>query len=923
MEIIESIGVRVSPEMKGFRAELERELKKINTDFTVNIKVGKIDTQAARLQITEFRRFVESNDLEIQAKVDVDTRLADAQMTKFRQSAEKSVKSSDGLGGSFLRTATSALKLGAGVGSTTLKLGAMSVALFAATQAAAALVTAAAQMAPIIGLLPGVALSAGTAIGTLKLGLKGFSDVLKEIGDEEKFAEALKSLAPAAQTAARAISDLKPQFDTLQLGVQEALFHGVGEELRKLGDNLLPKLRAPLEGIAKVFGGMAKDAIAFANRDDTWGDLKTVFQATEDTLKNVRAALTPVLSGLKDIGTVGAAMLPELTSGLGAAAQKFADWAAKARETGELEEIIKGAIEQFGKLLDIVKNVGGIIRSVFQAGEAGGGSFLDILASVTGMMNDFFNSAQGAKLLESIFVAIGGVMKGLLPIIAEVARVIAEFIGPALLKLGPAIGLAFNALKPAIEPLGKALAALAPLIGTVAYQFAKILGAAIIALAPVVEALVPPLIEVVQTFGKLLSGEIAALAPVLLALAQVISGVLLGALQKLAPVLPKFLEAMVKMGELFAGALTDALPTLVALAETLGQALLDSLVQIIPLLPDLVQSFVDILAAIIPLLPELGKLIAEALPELISLLPELIPMLLDLTHMWIDMVKSITPLVSAFTDNLLPAFKDAKDGVVELLDGIKPILDGIIEFVKGMVDIVVGTLTGDWDRVWKGAGEVVDGIVTALGGILDTLVNVVKVPITTALKVVADLFGGGTEGWSKTLKDWVSNLPRNVFGDIGNLLGDSGKALIEGFGRGIANAFGGVVNIAKNGLSILRSMFPFSPAKTGPFSGKGYTSWSGKALAEDFAKGIRSNAHLAAREVEAMMTSAQLPMQELDSFDDQMSGSVDHAFTVTAGATADGVSDAVRQGLSEAEFSISPDGVFKVASQGGLKFGRR
>lgn len=923
MEIVESIGVRVLPDMKGFRADLERELKKINTDFTIDIKIGKVDTKAAQIQITEFRKFVESNDLSIHAKVDLDTKSADANLARMRAEGEKTAKSSDGLGGSFLRTALSIGKLGAGVGASTLKLGAMSVALVAATQAAGALVTTAAQMLPIVGLIPGAALAAGTSLAVVKLGLKGFSDTLKNIGDEAKFVEALNKLAPAAQTAARAISDLKPKFDTLQLGVQEALFHGVGEELRKLGDNLLPKLRAPLEGIAKVFGGMTKDVIAFLNQDKTWGDLKIVFQATEDTLKNVRQAIFPVLQGFKDIGTVGASMLPELTSGLGAAAQKFQDWAANARATGELQDIIKGAVEQFGKLLDIVKNVGGIVRSVFQAGQAGGSSFLDILAHVTGMMNDFFNSAQGATLLENIFTAIGGVMKGLFPLIQEVARVIGEFIGPALLKLGPAIGLAFNALKPAIEPLGKALAALAPLIGTVAYQFAKILGAAIIALSPVVEALVPPLIEVLQTFGKLVTGEIAALAPVLLELAKTISGFLLAALQKLAPILPVFLDAMVKMGQQLAGALADALPTLVKVAETLGQAFVDALIQIIPLLPALVKSFADILTAVIPLLPELAKLIGEALPQLIGILPELIPMLLDLTKMWVQLVKDLTPFITALIERLLPTFKDVKDGVIEFIGGIKPIFEGIGLWVKGVVDVVAGLLTGDWSRVWKGAGEMVAGVVKGIGGILDTLVNIIKVPFETAIKVVADILGGGTSGWTKTLKDFVSGIPGNVFGGIASLLENSGRALIEGFGRGIQAAFAPVYNGTRTLLSALRGLFPFSPAKEGPFSGKGYTIWSGRALAEDFAKGIRDNAFMAAREVDAMMTAAQLPLSDVNGFSGQLAGAVDHTLTVSNGAASDGIADAVREGLADASFTIDQNGVFKVSTQGGLKFGRR
>lgn len=924
IEIVDSIGVRILPEMRGFRATLEKEIRKIDTSVSVDIEIGKVDTSKAKIQMAKFQEFVEARELELRAVVDVDTRAADRALKALDGQAKKVEKSADGSSGSLIGLTTSALKLGAGVGSTALKIGALSGALIGLTTIGSTAVTAVAQLVPIIGLLPAIAVAGAVAIGALKLGLTGFSEALKNMGDPEKFEESLKGLAPAARDTARALRDLKGPFDELRLGVQEALFFDLAQRIKDLGSDLLPKMRAPLEGIAKVFNGMATDVIAFLKQESTWSDLQIVFQGTEGALKNIRQALFPILEGLKDIGAVGAQMLPELTSGFGQAAQKFQDWASRVRETGELEQLINQAIDQFGKLFDIVGNVAGIIGSVFQAGAASGGSLLTILEKLTGYMDDFFNSAEGAQLLENIFTAIGGVMKGLLPLIAEVARVVAEFIGPALLKLGPAIGLALNALKPAIEPLGKALAALAPLIGTVAYQFAKILGAAIIALGPVIEALVPPVIELVQVFGKLITGGIEALAPVLLSLAQVISGVVLAALQALMPVLPVFIDSLKTVGEVLGGAIKEALPTLIEVAKTLGEGLLSALLQIIPLLPQLVDSFVGVLSAIIPLLPEMAKLVGEALPQLISLLPELIPMLLDLTEMWVGLVKDVTPFVSILVDRLIPVFGDVKDAVVEFIDGIKPIFEGIALWVEGTVDLVAGLLTGDFTRAFEGAGKMVEGVVKGIGGVLDTLVNVIKVPVELAIKVVTSLFGDGTSEWSKKIRGWVDGLGSNVFSGLGNLLVGAGKALIGGFIDGIRQKFNEAKQIVGGLMDTLRGLFPFSPAKEGAFSGKGYTLWSGRALAEDFAKGIEQNAYLAEREVDAMMTAAQAPLNGFDgNMGEMVEGSVDHAIRVDAGFAREGVADAVREGLSEATFTIDQNGVFKVAAQGGLRYERR
>ena len=47
-----------------------------------------------------------------------------------------------------------------------------------------------------------------------------------------------------------------------------------------------------------------------------------------------------------------------------------------------------------------------------------------------------------------------------------------------------------------------------------------------------------------------------------------------------------------------------------------------------------------------------------------------------------------------------------------------------------------------------------------------------------------------------------------------------------------------VAGAVSGALSDIRGLFPFSPAKWGPFSGRGYTSYSGKALMGDFGKSI-------------------------------------------------------------------------------------
>jgi len=89
---------------------------------------------------------------------------------------------------------------------------------------------------------------------------------------------------------------------------------------------------------------------------------------------------------------------------------------------------------------------------------------------------------------------------------------------------------------------------------------------------------------------------------------------------------------------------------------------------------------------------------------------------------------------------------------------------------------------------------------------------------------------------------WVAGIPGRVMsalGNIGSLLIGSGRALVDGFLNGIKNAWGRVTSFVRDGVAKVRSMFPFSPAKEGPFSGRGYVTYSGKALTTDFADSLR------------------------------------------------------------------------------------
>jgi hypothetical protein len=65
-------------------------------------------------------------------------------------------------------------------------------------------------------------------------------------------------------------------------------------------------------------------------------------------------------------------------------------------------------------------------------------------------------------------------------------------------------------------------------------------------------------------------------------------------------------------------------------------------------------------------------------------------------------------------------------------------------------------------------------------------------------------------------------------------------SLIQGFINGIRDMVGAAAGAASSVMSAISNFFPHSPAKEGPFSGRGWTPYSGQALVEGFADGMSS-----------------------------------------------------------------------------------
>ena len=79
---------------------------------------------------------------------------------------------------------------------------------------------------------------------------------------------------------------------------------------------------------------------------------------------------------------------------------------------------------------------------------------------------------------------------------------------------------------------------------------------------------------------------------------------------------------------------------------------------------------------------------------------------------------------------------------------------------------------------------------------------------------------------------------QSLFSNAGSWLISSGRSIMEGLAQGIRNGISAAVDAASNAMEAISRLFPHSPAKEGPFSGHGWTLYSGQSIIDGLAEGM-------------------------------------------------------------------------------------
>ena len=201
--------------------------------------------------------------------------------------------------------------------------------------------------------------------------------------------------------------------------------------------------------------------------------------------------------------------------------------------------------------------------------------------------------------------------------------------------------------------------------------------------------------------------------------------------------------------------------------------------------------------------------------------------------------------------------------------------------VSGAVSGALARVRGLFSAAWATIRGIVAGGVSAVRGAVARGMSAVISAVAGAWSSAR----GATSRGVSSVVGVVRGLPGRILGALGGLAGSlysSGYSMISSLADGIRAAFGNAIAAARDGLSTLRSYFPFSPAKRGPFSGSGYTTHSGEALVRDFAGAISSTAKSVAPGVGAALA----PMADAFTVPTLQSANGSTTATTTAAAAA-------------------------------------
>nr|DAI93290.1 MAG TPA: tail tape measure protein [Caudoviricetes sp.] len=513
---------------------------------------------------------------------------------------------------------------------------------------------------------------------------------------------------------------------------------------------------------------------------------------------------------------------------------------------------------------------------------------------LTGLGRDDVDFSQ---LTDQLLTSIGAVATNVAPRVAQIGAGIIQAFPTVLAGLGAvlapimseALATAWNIAVQALSNIGihlpevdssqicsafKAIAGVAStVVGVVRSAFEAMPGifetvtsavggaisAVISAVTPFAEYFAAQMLPAVVSFASGLVSAFAAVWPALSQFGQTIMNIgtaIMPVLQNaFALIMPLISQAISLVMQLFSA--------LSPLISQVAAALMPALTAIGTALANLAAAVLPGLAAAVQVVFSVIQMLMPVIQTVLSVVGSIVSVVLTVVSQVIAAVINAAAVVSSAISAVLTVVSALVAGVTAFIGSILAVVGGCVSTVSALVAGVVNAVVSLIGSLVSSVLSAISGLVSGIASFFQSIVSTMSSAASSAYSAVTGAFNsmvGAVSGAVGNLMGVVSGIPGQVMGffaGAGSWLVDSGRALIDGFAEGIQNAVGGAISAVSGVVSQIRSFFPFSPAKTGPFSGHGYTTFSGKALMEGWAEGIGGGTGSVVSAITGAMETAQ------------------------------------------------------------------
>lgn len=717
-----------------------------------------------------------------------------------------------------------------------------------------------AAIAPLLGViggliiaLPALAAVGGVALGAILLGLDGIKRAFKPLADD--------------------LTNLKTK---VSASFESALAPAVAKMPALFG-----AATTGLQAMATALGGMVTRLTTMLTTSQNLAKIRDLFIQTAFFIKAMGPGIQQFTQGFLNLASAVAPQLEKLGASIGGLLGSIGGAFDRLNQLGLVKPAIEGLIRVFdalGQLLGPVLEIFGRLAATLQ------GPLATVISAIaTGLQAAMPGIQAFADGIGKALISLAPALQAILPLVGQVAGLIGGVLGVAIATLAPPltklivglttglapilprIAAAFDALSAALAPvldqlstaLIQAFDAIIPLIPQLLDAIVQLIPA-FLQIATAIIPLIPPLAQLISTILPPLIKLWVLIEKPMLDFSAVLVGQVVPALISIVNVASDVVTKVANFFENFNTNIKIIWGKIVGFFKGIGEAIagffsgignkivgwFQTGVDFLSGLPAKVGNFLSSLPGIVAQwMSQAARTMADALAQGIEwVIAEFIALPFQIIAVTINFGVMLWQwMVSAF-EVLRQAVLDGSLAVVHFFQALPGrIMDA--------VSSLWGSFKAWWDGLWRDAHTAVrDGIATvvqffrelpgralaAVRGLLGDLRSF----LISVMRGAWEAIRSGVD----SILGFFRALPGQILGAIsslGSAMYNAGRNIIIAIVNGIKSAAGAVWSAVEGIMSKVRKLLPFSPAKEGPFSGRGWTLYSGMAISQALADGIR------------------------------------------------------------------------------------